>query len=363
MHAGVRFRWLDTGAYRTNDRQRLRSMVSFTARSIVAGLSIGRRPDIVIASSPHLLTGLSGVILARRFRVPLVFEVRDLWPSVLVDLGAIRAGSRVHRVLERLERACYGWADRILMVPPHGDRRVAEVGVDAAKCVHIPNATTFRFDATPGTEVGDDVLPPSLAEIFERCGGRDVLLYAGAQGVSNGLDLVLDAMDLLRSRDPATYACTAVVLVGDGGQHDELVAKASVRGHDQIHFHPPIDKPAVPAALARASFLLVSFADAPTYDYGLSPNKLFDYMAAARPVLLASRLADTPVDEATAGRRYDPGSAESLAEGIRALIGTSPDERRSMGERGRRLVQERYTIEATGDQLDELLRDMAPARR
>jgi glycosyltransferase involved in cell wall biosynthesis len=362
-HAGVKFRWLDTGAYRTNDRQRMRSMVSFTARSIVAGLRLRRRPDIIVASSPHLLAGLTGVVLARRFRVPMVFEVRDLWPSILVDLGAVRAGSRIHRALERLERACYGWADRIITVPPHADRRVAEVGGDASKCVHIPNATTFAVDAPIGAESADSTLPPSLAEIFERTAGRDVLLYAGAQGVSNGLELILDAMDLLRATDPATYACTAFVLIGDGGQHEELLRAAAVRGHEQVHLHPPIEKSAIPAALSRASFLLVSFADAPTYDYGLSPNKLFDYLVAGRPVLLASRLSDTPVDEADAGRRYEPGSAQSLADGIRALIATSPDERRAMGERGRELVRRRYTIEATGDRLDELLHDTASSGR
>jgi len=360
-HAGVTFRWLDTGAYRTNDRQRLRSMLSFTVRSIVAGLSLRRRPDVVLASSPHLLAGVSGAVLARRYRVPLVFEVRDLWPSVLVDLGAVRAGSRVQWMLERLERWCYARADRIITVPPHADRRVAEVGEDATKCVHIPNATTFRFDATPADDRSGSELPPSLAGIFDRARGRDVLLYAGAQGVSNGLHVLLDAMDLLRSTDPATYECTAVVLVGDGGQHAELVRDAAARGHEQVFFHPPIEKAAVPAALERASFLLVSFADAPTYGYGLSPNKLFDYMAAGKPVLLASRLTDTAVDEADAGRRYDPGSAESLADGIRALVGTSTDERRAMGLRGRALVRDRYTIEATGDRLDALLRDLAPS--
>ena len=97
----------------------------------------------MIASSPHLLVSLSGMAIARRFRVPFLFEVRDLWPSILVDLGAIRAGSIGHRLLETLERLSYRLADRIITVPPHADRRVAELGADATKCVHIPNATAL----------------------------------------------------------------------------------------------------------------------------------------------------------------------------------------------------------------------------
>ena len=196
-YADVRFRWLDTGTYRGNDRERTRSMLEFTARAASVGIRPARRPDVVIGSSPHLLAGLSGIAIARRFRVLFLFEVRDLWPSILVDLGAVRRGSVRHRLLEQLERLTYRLAERIITVPPHADRRIAEVGSDPAKCVHIPNATGLDLTA-------DAPLPASLAEVFEHCAGRDVLLYAGAQGVSNGLTTVLDALDLLRREQPAT---------------------------------------------------------------------------------------------------------------------------------------------------------------
>jgi glycosyltransferase involved in cell wall biosynthesis len=352
-HDGVRFIWLETGSYRGNDRQRLRSMVSYTVRATWAALRLRPRPDVVLASSPHLLVGPAGLIVARRFRIPWLFEVRDLWPSALVDLGALRAGSLVHRGLELLERLCYRAADRIVIVPPHADRRVRELGTDPAKCVAIPNAAAL------GGETRAEPLPASLEAVLASAHDRAVLMYAGAQGVSNGLELVIAALDLLREEDRPTYDRLAVVLIGDGGQHDELVAAAADRHHDYLFFHPPIAKAAVPAALERATLLLVSFADAAVYDYGLSPNKLFDYLAAGRPVLLASRLDDTPVAEADAGRTYDPGSARSLAEGIAALLACSPDDRAAMGARGRALVEERYTIEVTGRRLGELLRSLA----
>jgi glycosyltransferase involved in cell wall biosynthesis len=362
-HDGVHFRWLDTGTYRTNDRQRIRSMVSFSWRALVAGLRLSRRPDVVLASSPHLLAGLTGLLLARRYRVPLLFEVRDLWPSALVDLGAVRRGSRAHRVLAWIERTCYRASDRVIIVPPHADRRVAEVGVDPAKCVHIPNATAFALDAVGSDTMPEVPLPAALEDLFHASAGRDILLYAGAQGVSNGLLLLFEAMDLLQTTDPDAYGRLAVVLIGDGGQHDELVRSAAAHGHEHVRFHPPIPKEAVPTALDRASFLLVSFADVPVYEYGLSPNKLFDYMAAARPVLLASRLADTPLDDASAGIRFEPGSAASLADGMARLVRTSPEDRRSMGERGRAHVRRYYTIEATGDRLASVLDDVTARTR
>ncbi len=349
--AGVTFDWLDTGTYSANDRRRVRSMIDFTLRATWRGVRSRPTPDVVLASSPHLFTGLAGIAIARRYRVPLLFEVRDLWPSVLVDLGAVRADSAMHRALVRVERFCYAQASRIITVPPHADRRVAEVGQDPDKCVHIPNATTLD-------SVSPDPLPPSLDAIFDRIGERDVLLYAGAQGVANGLGTLLSALERLRTTDRATYDRLAVVLIGGGGEHDRLVRLAGELDLANVHFHAPIDKAVVPSALDRADFCLVSVADSSVYEYGMSPNKLFDYLWAKRPVLLSSRLADTPVNEANAGRCFVPGSIESLAAELRALVQTPQAERKAMGERGRRLVEDRYTIAVTGARLAGVLRDV-----
>jgi glycosyltransferase involved in cell wall biosynthesis len=351
-HSGVTFRWLDTGTYAANDSRRVRSMLDFTLRATWHGMRMPR-PDVVLASSPHLLTGLAGIAIARRHRVPLLFEVRDLWPSVLVDLGAVREGSLTHRALVGVERLCYSQAARIITVPPHADRRVAEVGGNPDRCIHLPNATTMN-------QVEAAALPGSLIDVFERIGERDVLLYAGAQGVANGLDVLLEAVDHIRASDRPTFDRLAVLLVGGGGEHDRLVEMAEARGLTNVHFHPPIDKAAIPSALKRADFCLVSVADSTVYQYGMSPNKLFDYLWAARPVLLSSRLTDTPVSEADAGRCFTPGSVDSLATELRALVATTQGERRAMGERGRRLVEERYTIAASGARLDALLHDVVP---
>lgn len=347
-HAGVEFHWLDTGTYLENDSRRIGSMLRYTVRATWEGIRLRRKPDLVLASSPHLLTGLAGAAIARWFRVPFVFEVRDLWPSVLVDLGAIRRGSLTHRTLTLVERICYRVATRIITVPPHADRRVEELGEDPRKCAHIPNATSIDPGSTTDA-------PASLQSILDRAGERHLLLYAGAQGVSNGLRTVIEAIDLVRRTDRLAYGRLAVVLIGDGGEHEALVDAARRLRLDHVYFHPPIEKTAIPPVLARADTLLVSFADAPVYEYGLSPNKLFDYMAAGRPVLLASRLTDTPVDEVRAGRCFVPGSATSLANALLELMATPARERLAMGRRGRDLVRRRYTIAATAEQLENLL--------
>lgn len=345
---GVNFQWLRTGSYEGNDWRRVRSMVEFMAAAAVVGLR-RPKPDVVIGSSPQLLAGLSALIIARRFRVPFLLEVRDTWPSALVDLGALRADGMANRTLELLERILYRAAARIIAVMPHVDRRVAEVGEDPAKCVHIPNASTVPPHLGTVPEELDNQLQRELAD------GSHLVIYAGAHGVSNGLHEVLEALTLLRDRDSDTYKRLAIFFVGDGPDKERLQGHAESQGLKRVYFHDPLPKASMLAAMERSHYVLVHFARAEFKRYGMSANKLFDAMAVGRPVLLASPLTDTPVDLVRCGIRYEPGSVESLAEALSTAASTPSAERIAMGERARIEAAERYDLKVTGRQLEELL--------
>jgi glycosyltransferase involved in cell wall biosynthesis len=345
----VVFHWLRTGTYEANDRRRVRSMIQFMLRAAAAGMTLRDKPDVVIGSSPQLLAGLSGLAVARRFRVPFVFEVRDPWPSALVDLGAIKERGMAHRLLELIERRLYRHANRVIAVMPHVDRRVAEVGEDPEKCVHIPNASAYP--PLVGT------VPPDLdAQLrSESENARTVIVYAGAHGVSNGLHEVIDALTLLRDTDHDVYDRIALFFVGDGPEKAPLERQAAADGHANVHFHDAVPKPQMMAALQRADFVLVHFARADFKRYGMSANKLFDAMAVGRPVLLASPLPDTAVDEVNCGIRYQPGSIPGLASALRTALRMEPGQRQAMGQRGQEEAASRYNLTVTGAQLEVLL--------
>ena len=312
---------------------------------------------MVVGSSPHLLAGMVARLLGVLLKVPFVFEVRDLWPSVLVELGALKRGSVTHRVLEWVETHLYRAARTVIVVPPGAGRRLEERGVTADKAVHVPNATTLPDDASMP-------IPPSMNELIQAAQDRDLLMYTGAHGVSNDLATVIRAMSRLRATDAEAYSRIDLILIGEGAERDRLRELAAQDGHGNVHFHPTVSKGALWKILERASILLVSFADAGVYDYGLSPNKLFDYMAVGRPVLLASRLTDTPVQTFDAGYTYVPGDPASLAERIRALLDLDPSERLAMGVRGRSAVRANYTIAATASAFETVLMDARrPTRR
>lgn len=354
---GVTFRWMQTGTYAANDSRRTRSMILFTLRAVVVGISLQSRPNVVIGSSPHLLAGISAWFIARRYRVPFLFEIRDPWPSALVDLGAVRAGSITHRLLERIERFLYRRAARIITVMSHADLRVAEVGEDPRKCVHIPNASSAYL--------APETTPSSLDALMasESTDGRCIVLYTGAHGVSNGLNGVIDAIDMLRREAPRQYERLALFFVGDGPEREKLAARAADSGHRHIHFKEAVPKAAVMTAMTKSDFVLVHFAKADFKRFGMSANKLYDAMAVARPVLIATPLTDTPVDEVGCGLRYEPGSTQSLVDALVQAIEMPFAERDAMGQRGRAEMESRYNLEITGEQLERLLTAVAGLNR
>lgn len=353
-HDGVRFVWLRTGAYVGNDRRRTSSMVRYWYAASWAGLRERPAPDVIIGSSPQPLAPLAAYGIARLRRVPWVFEARDIWPSALVDLKAIARGGAAHRWLERLERFLYATADAVVSVPPHGARRLAELGLDPAKCAHIPNGATTML-----TEPG--ALPATLAHLLDDESTHFALVYAGAIGVPHGFETVVDAVKLVRERRRDLYDRLLVLIVGDGVAAESTRRAAVENGLDRLHVHPAIDKSAVRSLLQRADACLMQAAASDHFKYGFSPNKLFDYFAASRPVLIASA-HDTLVDEANAGIRFTPGDPAALARALAELMDKPAAERRAMGERGRHLVEADYSIQAITDRYERLLDDVSARR-
>jgi glycosyltransferase involved in cell wall biosynthesis len=353
-HGGVKFVWLSTGEYVGNDRRRVASMIRFCLKATWYAALVRPRPDVIIGSSPNLLAALSARTAAWLLRRPWIFEIRDFWPSALVDLGAIRKGSRTHRVLGWLERRLYASANGIVTVPPHGFRRFEELGIVPVAITHIPNSTDL------GSPVGD--LPSSLKQELAALGARFLVVYAGQLGVTHDLLTVLRGLAHLRQEDPQASERLGVMFVGDGVERERTVALAEELGLPNVRFHPAIEKSAIPALLDHADACLMAAGNSDYFKYGLSPNKLFDYFAAAKPVLMAAA-APSVVDEGGAGLRYQPGDPAAVARAIRQLMEASLEERAAMGERGRELVRTRYSVSAVADQYEELLQRVVAQHR
>ncbi|MFF4878504.1 glycosyltransferase family 4 protein [Micromonospora sp. NPDC000668] len=319
--------------YRGNGLGRVLNWASYAVTATVSGLR-QPRPDVVYASSPHLLAGLSGCVVATLRRTPFVLEVRDLWPRVLVDMGTLAETSLAYRALERLERFLYQRSDRVVIMAPGVRAAIEGKGVAPEKIVFIPNA------ADP-----DDFVPSADRDELRRRYRftRRTAVYAGAHGPANGLDLLLAAAKAVPEID--------VVLVGSGVEKPRL--QAAALGIRNVRFLDPVPKTEIPDLLHAADVGVHVLADVELFRAGVSPNKVFDYMAAGLPIVTNSpgTVGDL-VMGADSGYVTSPGH---LAHGLGQMVQASPDELAKMGAAGRGWIRENQSRTAMSHALGRLL--------
>jgi glycosyltransferase involved in cell wall biosynthesis len=319
---------------------RLFSFFSFMASSFLVGLRV-RRVDLVWGTSPPIFQGFAAWALARLKGAPFLFEVRDLWPAFAVGVGVLRQPLLI-RLSEWLEGFLYRHADRVLVNSPGFIEHVRQRG--ARQVDLVPNgADVSMFD------------PDADGSAFRRehdLSGKFVALYAGAHGMSNDLGVLLQAAQLL-----ANHPQIAIVLLGDGKEKPALIEKAKEMGLENVTFLPPIPKAEMPQALAGADACIAILKPIPLYAT-VYPNKVFDYMAAGRPVVLAiDGVIRKVVEQSGAGLFVPPGDAASLARAIGRLA-DNPQVGRSMGARGRQAVEKSFDRLRLAQQLAEIMEAM-----
>lgn len=332
---GVEFRWIYASPYRGNDARRALNWLSFAA-NLTRERWDGQPPDVIIGSSPHLFAAWAALRLARRLRVPFVFEVRDLWPESL-EAVAGRKGAG-YWALDRLASHLYRHASRIIVLARGAAGAIEARGIPSDRLVYLPNG----------------VDPANWPPIARPARAGLQFLYAGAHGPANGLDVVLDAAALLRD-DPGIR----FTLIGDGPAKPALMAQASRLGLDNVEFLASVAKGALRDVFVGADAGLMVLRDAPLFAWGVSPNKLFDYFAASLPVVcnVPGDVADM-VRDATAGEQAADASAPALAAAIRRLAARPAEERARLGAAARSWVLQDHDRVALAGDLGATLHDV-----
>lgn len=348
---GIRFIWLRTTAYQGNDWRRVRSMVVYMLRAWHLGLKLNRvirdldKPDVIIGSSPDLLIPLAAYLVSRRYRVPFLMEVRDLWPQTLIDMGGLKPNSPVTYILRALEVFLYKRARKIISVLPLAYKYMIEYGIPTEKIIWIPN--------------GIDISRFSNFDNFKPSENEFKVIYLGSHGRANALDVLIKAARIIQDKG---FESIKIYLIGDGPEKASLIKLAEDLSVSNIYFHDPISKSDVIKYLNEASALLISFKDIDLYFYGISPNKLYDYMAAGKPIISSLRAKVNPVEEARCGINVPPMNPEAMAEAIIKLYEMPEEEREAMGERGRAYVEQHHDIVKLAIRLEEVLKASLPQK-
>jgi glycosyltransferase involved in cell wall biosynthesis len=338
---GTPFLWVWTPTYKGNGIGRFWNMLVYSFRVLIPSVTRDlRRPDLIIGSSVHPFAAWSAAILAKRFGVPFVFEVRDLWPQTLVDLGRLGAKSPVTWLLRRLEVWLYRKASRIAVLLPGAAEYIVPLGIAPNKICWIPNGVDL-----------ENGLNPSKLQDSEQF----TFMYFGAHGTANGLANLLRALREIE-KDPDAKNIR-LRLIGDGPQKRSLQELASSLQLSTVSFEDPVPKECIPKLADQASAFVFTLLDVPVFKYGISSNKLFDFMAAARPVVFSCEASNNPVADAGAGMTVPPGDVEALASAMIELSKMPLEARVAMGQAGREYVRINHDYRNLAERVADMLND------
>jgi glycosyltransferase involved in cell wall biosynthesis len=319
---------------------RVLTFLSFMLSSFVAGWKV-KDVDLLWGTSPPIFQGLSAWSLARLKRAKFLFEVRDLWPSFAIAIGVLRSPLLI--ALSRwLEGFLYRRADGVVVNSPGFISHVTRRGAKQVELV--PNGVDLSvFDMQADGEA---------FRAKEGLEGKFIVMYAGAHGVANDLGVILEAASLLREE-----LGLAFVLIGDGKEKANLISRAESWGLQNLHFLMPVPKVEMPSILAAADACIAVLKpiDAFRTTY---PNKVFDYMAAGRPVILAiDGVIREVLEQAKAGIFTPPGDPARLAETVRHMM-SHPVEANEMGRSGRKYVEENFSRSNLVAEMERVMKDV-----
>jgi glycosyltransferase involved in cell wall biosynthesis len=319
---------------------RILSFLSFMASSFHAGLQESG-VDLVWGTSPPIFQGVTAWLVARLKRVPFVFEVRDLWPAFAVAVGVLKNPILI-RASEWLERFLYHRANLLVINSPGFLEHVRKRG--ARRIEIIPNGADPRmFDLQTSSQ--SFRVRHSLEDKF-------IAMYAGAHGMSNDLGVVLEAAERLLNRTNIQ-----IVLLGDGKDKPLLQQQAAEKGLKNVTFLPPVAKTEMNEALAASNACIAILKPIAMYET-VYPNKVFDYMAAEKPVILAiGGVIRDVIENANAGIFVPPGNSAALAQAICSLAG-APERCAAMGKNGRLYLENHFDRAVLAGKLESLFQEI-----
>jgi colanic acid biosynthesis glycosyl transferase WcaI len=329
--------------------ERMLNYSSFCVSAASTGLFLSR-PDVVIATSPQLLVGLSGWWLARCKRVPFVFEVRDLWPESLAAVGMGVNNSMLHRSLAKTAGFLYRSASRVVVVTPaFKDYLTTHWQVPREKISIIEN----------GVET-DLFFPQPAADLRRELGAQDkfVVSYIGTMGMAHGLETIIDAAARMQKGRPHVL----FLIVGEGAEKDHITTLARMHGLHNVKFVDQQPRERIPAYISASDVCLVLLKKTELFKTVI-PTKMLEFMSCARPVILGVEgQARNVLEEAAAGVAIEPEDSDALAEAICRLADDS-DLAHALGRNGRDYIVRRLSRGQTAEKYIRILEELLKGPR
>jgi glycosyltransferase involved in cell wall biosynthesis len=330
MHEGIKYLWVKTPAYKGNGIKRTINMFTFVVKLQLFAKKISKRykPDLVIASSTYPADNYPAKKIAKLSSAKYIYEVHDLWPLSPVELGGMSRKHPFIRLMQHAEDFAYKHVDKCVSLLPKTKEYMQEHGLDPKKWLYIPNG--ISLDEWNDTEEVPNKTIEKINNI--RSDSDKIIAYTGSIGVANALQNFINAAELLRDRD------IAFIIVGKGPEKDKLENTTKEKGISNVHFLDPVPKRSIPVLLNMFDILYIGLQKQTLFRFGISPNKLIDYMMSGKAVIQAIDAGNNMVQEANCGISVPPENPESLVEAIIRLSSMDKKELSQLGSNGKDYV-------------------------
>ena len=326
---GVEYIWYPVSPYAGNGLGRVYSMISFLTHLWMNAKSVANdfRPDFVIASSTYPMDIWPAKKIAKFSNAKLVYEVHDLWPLSPIELGGMSKRHPFIRWVQLAEDYAYRRSDKVVSMLPKALPYMKSRGLKDEKFFYVPNGVDEDEWENPSA-LPDDILK-TLKNIKEK--GRPIVGYAGTHGLANALDDLLNASLSLVDK-------VEVVLVGTGPEREKLIERVKQENLKNVHMLPSVPKTAIPSLLDYFDIAYIGLQSQPLFRFGISPNKLMDYMYAGKPVVMAIDAGNDPVSDSGCGLSVHAGDVNAISGAILKLASLTDAERSCMGGLGRNFI-------------------------
>lgn len=338
----INYYFVKTNEYQGNGIMRVMSMFSFIFKLLFTQFHILKdfKPDLVISSSTYPLDNYVSHKLSKHCAAKHIFEIHDLWPLSPMELGNMSKNHPFIVIMQKAENFAYKNCHKCVSILPNVHNHVKEHGLDLQKLTIIPNGINIKEWENP------EIIPEKHKTLINSLKTKyDFLVgYTGGHAISNSLNTLLDLAKKCKNDS------IAFVLVGNGQEKTKLIERQQLENIENLYFLDAIPKNAIPNLLSEFDALYIGWNKSSLYKYGVSPNKIFDYMMSAKPILQVIEYGDNIIENANCGFNVQPDDIEEIKNTLLKIKKLSSAERNILGNNGRNYVLQNHTYAKLADE-------------
>ncbi len=345
----IRYVWVRTSKYNGNGVKRFLNMLSFSSKLWMNSLRFLKlyNPDIVIASSTYTIDNYPAMKIARISNAKYFYEVHDLWPLSPMELGGMSPKHPFIKIMQAGENFAYKYADKVISMLPNTKQHMHSHGLDLSKWRYIPNGICVD-EWDENIQINEELL--SKIESFKEK-GKKIIAYTGTLGLANALD------NFIYAAAKCTDKNIVFMIFGMGPEEENLQNLINSLGLENIFLMGAVDKIMIPNLLSKLDYLYIGLQKQSLFKYGISPNKLIDYMMSSKPIIQAIEAGNNMVAEAKCGISIEAENTDALVNAVDEMLQKSDEELLEMGQRGKAYALENHTYEKLALKFIEIMEE------